>query len=305
MGHMEYLDIGNIIKIRRKELHITQEELCEGICEPVTISRIENGKQIPSINTLKAILERLDLPEEIFISLVPKTIFLNHAEFSTVLIDYDAFFQISNKESNISLEELKKEIQGLKCDTLQSKQLQFILLTTLDISNLQGNIDNLIQETTNYIKLTIPDFSEDIFFNSILDYSELTLILLLSTLHYFNNDLEISKKIINQLIYQLDSHFSFQYNSDLFIKFILIFMTITTKTNNKSDAHILGIYAKEQCIKYQKYKYLGNLYEHLYYCSESEEEKKEYLKKAYYMYVSTENQNGIQRIELINKDLNF
>ena len=51
-------------------------------------------------------------------------------------------------------------------------------------------------------------------------------------------------------------------------------MTITIKTNNKSDAHILGIYAKEQCIKYQKYKYLGNLYEHLYYCSESEEEKR-------------------------------
>lgn len=76
MNHVEYLDIGRIIKERRKELNITQEELCDGICEPVTISRIENGKQLPSTNHLKAILERLDLPSEMLISLVPSNTFL-------------------------------------------------------------------------------------------------------------------------------------------------------------------------------------------------------------------------------------
>ena len=39
--------IGEIIKKRRKELHLTQEQLAEGICEAVTISRIENGYQTP------------------------------------------------------------------------------------------------------------------------------------------------------------------------------------------------------------------------------------------------------------------
>ncbi len=300
---MEYIDIGRIIKERRKELNITQEELCEGICEPVTISRIENGKQLPSSAHLKAILERLDLPDEMFISLVSPSVFLNQTEFKEVLFDLESFFQFSNYKTTVSLEELKKKISNIQCETIQSKQFQFILLTTLSITDNSTNIENLIQKTIEYIKMTIPNFSEDDFLNMVLDYNEFTLILLLSTLYYFNNNLENSKKLFNQLIYQLDFHFSFQNNSDLFIKFILIFMNIISKSENKIDAYTLGIYAKEQCIKYQKYKYLGNLYEQLYYCSEKDNEKKEYLEKAYYIYTATENENGIQRINNI-KSLN-
>ena len=44
--------LGEIIKQRRQELGITQAELCEGICEPPTLSRIENKKQTPTRNVL-------------------------------------------------------------------------------------------------------------------------------------------------------------------------------------------------------------------------------------------------------------
>ena len=40
--------IGWIIKQTREEIGLTQEQLCEGICTPATLSRIENGKQAPS-----------------------------------------------------------------------------------------------------------------------------------------------------------------------------------------------------------------------------------------------------------------
>ena len=59
---MKELFIGEVIKRKRKELRLTQEELCEGICEPSTISRIESGKQVPAKNKLDALLQRLDLP---------------------------------------------------------------------------------------------------------------------------------------------------------------------------------------------------------------------------------------------------
>ncbi len=59
---METVFLGEVIKSRRKELGLTQEQLCEGICEPITLSRLENGKQVPSFNRMKAIMERLDLP---------------------------------------------------------------------------------------------------------------------------------------------------------------------------------------------------------------------------------------------------
>lgn len=80
---MKELRIGEVIQKRRKELGLTQAEVCEGICEPITLSRIENGRQAPSYNRVKAILHRLDLPDDRY----------------TALLD----------EDEITLEDLKRE----------------------------------------------------------------------------------------------------------------------------------------------------------------------------------------------------
>lgn len=67
---MKQVHIGEIIKQRRMELGMTQEELCEGICESATISRIETGKQTPSRSKLNALLGRLGLPGEKYYALM-------------------------------------------------------------------------------------------------------------------------------------------------------------------------------------------------------------------------------------------
>ena len=41
---MKEVFLGEVIRQRRLELGLTQEELCEGICEPMTISRFEIGR---------------------------------------------------------------------------------------------------------------------------------------------------------------------------------------------------------------------------------------------------------------------
>lgn len=69
---MELIYIGDIIKQRRIELGLTQEELCEGICEPSSISRIETGKQVPTYIILNALLSRLGLPAEKYYAMVGK-----------------------------------------------------------------------------------------------------------------------------------------------------------------------------------------------------------------------------------------
>lgn len=45
---MKNVFLGEYIKQRRLDLGLTQEQLCDGICEPVTLSRLENGKQTPA-----------------------------------------------------------------------------------------------------------------------------------------------------------------------------------------------------------------------------------------------------------------
>lgn len=56
---MEKNTLGEIIHQLRKKAGLTQEALADGICSPVSVSRIENGNQMPSGKVLEKLLERL------------------------------------------------------------------------------------------------------------------------------------------------------------------------------------------------------------------------------------------------------
>lgn len=61
MDELNYIEIGKRIKIKRKELGITQEKLSEliDVC-PSYISEIERGYSIPSLSTVCRISNVLD-----------------------------------------------------------------------------------------------------------------------------------------------------------------------------------------------------------------------------------------------------
>ena len=67
---MQNYRLGDYIRQRRQELNLTQEQVCAGICEPVTLSRFENGRQTPSRTRINAILQRLGLPDDRYYALV-------------------------------------------------------------------------------------------------------------------------------------------------------------------------------------------------------------------------------------------
>lgn len=56
---MQKNSLGDTLRQLRKEKGLSQEDLAEGICSAVSISRIENGNQIPSQPILEALLEKL------------------------------------------------------------------------------------------------------------------------------------------------------------------------------------------------------------------------------------------------------
>ena len=68
---MSNYNMGQFIKFRRNEFKISQSELCPGICNVSTLSRIENGEQFPKNDILTMLLERLgysDFTFDVFIS---------------------------------------------------------------------------------------------------------------------------------------------------------------------------------------------------------------------------------------------
>lgn len=67
---MQEISFGEYIKRERMKQGITQEMLCEGICETITVSRMENGKQMPSYSRIQAFLQRLGLPDDRYLALL-------------------------------------------------------------------------------------------------------------------------------------------------------------------------------------------------------------------------------------------
>ena len=62
--------LNEAMQVSRREYNYSQESLSQNICEPETISRIENGKSIPHQNTYRALAKKLALPEECYFTTI-------------------------------------------------------------------------------------------------------------------------------------------------------------------------------------------------------------------------------------------
>jgi transcriptional regulator with XRE-family HTH domain len=56
---MVYYRLGDVIRELRERLHLTQEELADGICSVSSVAKIEGGSQMPSGRVADALLRRL------------------------------------------------------------------------------------------------------------------------------------------------------------------------------------------------------------------------------------------------------
>lgn len=56
---MAVFQLGSIIRNRREELGLSQEELADGICSVPTLSRIENGERMPTKAHFEMLMQRL------------------------------------------------------------------------------------------------------------------------------------------------------------------------------------------------------------------------------------------------------
>ena len=60
--------VGNLIRKKRKELHLTQAKLAEMVdSDPYYISRLETGKKKPGSKFLIALSNALDIPTDYFL----------------------------------------------------------------------------------------------------------------------------------------------------------------------------------------------------------------------------------------------
>lgn len=162
---MQEIFLGEAIKKRRLELGLTQEQLCEGICEPITVSRLENGKQTPSRSRINALLERLDMPADRYYALLSKNE-LDIDALQRQITSYNIRFEKASSEEKPQIREqaLKahQELEAIidKDDNL-SRQLILRSRVLLGTGDGDYSFEEKISMLTEAIRMTAPYFDLD------------------------------------------------------------------------------------------------------------------------------------------------
>ena len=162
---MQEMFLGEAIKKRRLELGLTQEQLCEGICEPITVSRLENGKQTPSRNRINALLERLDMPTDHFYALLSKHE-LDIDALQRQITAYNIQFEKASPENKPQVrEQALKAHQELKAiiDADDNLSRQLILRSRVLLGTEEGaySFAEKKRMLSEAIRLTAPYFNVD------------------------------------------------------------------------------------------------------------------------------------------------
>ena len=261
--------LGKEISKLRNEMSMTQKQLCEGICTQPTISMIESGKTIPSLDILNLISLKLKKPLEHFTNIL-------------YFDDYDFINQFTNDIEELTLKQnfkdvhtiVRKELRKKNCDDwfkvflhwqfyLSSYHLKLIgideallniksLLTTTPKIILQKNFLNIrILNTVAFLYALKKDYK-----NSLLYFNKINEI-------YIPNN----SPRLNENIYYL----RIQYNK--------------TKTlydmEDYDQAISLCLQGIKESIEMENMSLIGNFYYYLGQCYEKQNYKKEEISSMY------------------------
>ncbi|BCK00045.1 helix-turn-helix domain-containing protein [Anaerocolumna chitinilytica] len=184
--------LGDIIRMTRKSLSITQEQLCDGICSVETLSRVENGRQIPGKDVYELLMERLGRSREraySMLSISDYCIFEKMKLFSDYIERYDYF----RAEKVLNL--LKRSLG----DSIMDKQF---LMRGENIINYRLNrisAEEFLQGLEKSILLTIPQYGKISLSDWPLNYQETVLLLNISSALAQNNRYDKAIAILEEV----------------------------------------------------------------------------------------------------------
>ena len=248
---MKNVFLGEYIKQRRLDLGLTQEQLCEGICEPMTLSRLENGKQTPSRNRINALLQRLGLPDDRYFALLSK----NELEMEALQKEIVA----CNVTEKVS-EGFEKLAQFEKLsDPDDPIAQQFALRSKVLLGRLarrytpQERIDLLMQA----IRLTIPRFELDQIEQFLYSRDEIKIINQIGIAYSDDGQNEKAAELYAQLLRYVRNHFKETVTSLGLLPLVLYnYARVLDVYGRYKEGAQLANEGRKACIQYGHYQVL-------------------------------------------------
>ena len=144
-------EIGQRIRGVRESRGMTQEELADGICSTGTLSKIENGLQVPKRKTFTALMQRLGEPEYLY------SIHLSREEMQEMKICRQIERSIW-KEDFVKTKELLEEYKSfLSGNKILENQCYRMMWASLHPKQNE-NPHQVMQEFEEALRITIKDY---------------------------------------------------------------------------------------------------------------------------------------------------
>ena len=248
---MQNILIGDYIKQRRKELKLTQEQVCDGICDPVSLSRIENGKQTPKRSIINALLQRLGLPDARYYALA------SESELKMEALTKEIIGCTITCKVNIGfqkIEELQKEAEP--DDTLTQ---QFILRSKAILGALDKRYSSEEQLALllQAIHLTVPNFDLEEINQHLYTFDEVKAIVQIANVYSNFDQNEKAADIFSQLLKYVRKHYQEVITSGgLFPMILFNYARVLDLCGRYKEGKQLAEEGKNVCIQYGQYQTL-------------------------------------------------
>lgn len=297
---MKAYNIGLFIKKKREEQHIRQEDLCRGICDKSTLSRIERGKQEPSSGILGVLLQRLGINEDqLAVLLGPKDFEISDLQKEIVGLNFQ-------KEYEKAAEKIRR-LEQLVEPTDKITQ-QFILrckALAYFPEDYPASRDLLFQA----LSLTLPDFDFDHISDYLLGIEEIKILNQLANSYSEAGDRRFAIHIYRQLFEDSRKHLlNSEAKVSLFTMLSYNYSRLLGLERRYEEEIEIATLGQQACIRYNKCQYLGGLLLNIA-CALHElgknDESKNKLIDAYYAHKLMQNESSCNLILDYAKQIGF
>lgn len=190
---MGMYNLGQVIKRTRESLGMTQETLCEGICSPETLSRIETGKSTPNRANFQALMERMGKCGERYLPFV-------HSDDIQLMMEWKRLNQLlakrQYKELYATLVEYEKNI-----DMDDKVNRQFVLRMKAISKYYLGEID--VHEKRRMLiealQCTVPEYHDGMALSNVYSRSEITIMCNIAVSYMEEEELERAMEVLRQV----------------------------------------------------------------------------------------------------------
>lgn len=249
---MAHYAVGDMIREARERQKYSQEELCYGICTASTLSRIENGVQVPGKKILEGLMQRLGIVDRIYNS------YLSREEMERYEIEEHLTRCLARKEYNhaeeyvnileIMLKDISRREYGIKLEE------QYIRFARILIQKNRGeSTQRILEQLLDAIRITIPDFDGMHINARLLTFHEISILNNIGCAYHAMGKVWDALRLLFELKEYIEKHAA--HDEELSVKYLMILQNLSSwmgQEGHYEDALELCQKGIDYCVEYGK-----------------------------------------------------